>query len=313
MIREIVEYKTESDWLDLRKKDVTSTEVSALFGLSPYMTEFELYHLKQSGELMEFKETERITWGKRMEATIAEGVGEDLGLKVQPLKNYQRIPVSNMGASFDYEVLSGDKKGWLIEVKNVDWRVYKDKWTEDEAPEHIEVQIQCQMWVADRPGCILIAMVGGNDPHIIERKRDDLVCKAMQKKVEQFWRDIDKGKEPKPDYSKDADLIISLHQNSRGEVLDLTDDVVFQQDLMSYEALKSMGKNIEKELKAKKAEFLDRIGDDYSKVKFEGYSISCGMMKDTPKKEITQEMVGTFVGGRKGSRLFKVTRLKEAK
>ena len=49
MATEVIAFRSEQEWLDLRKKDITSTDVAALFNLSPYKTEFELYHEKLSG------------------------------------------------------------------------------------------------------------------------------------------------------------------------------------------------------------------------------------------------------------------------
>ena len=37
----------KQDWLEYRLLDVTSTEVSALFNVNPYQTEFELYNQKK--------------------------------------------------------------------------------------------------------------------------------------------------------------------------------------------------------------------------------------------------------------------------
>ena len=37
----------KQSWLENRLLDVTSTEVSALFNLNPYITEFELYYQKK--------------------------------------------------------------------------------------------------------------------------------------------------------------------------------------------------------------------------------------------------------------------------
>ena len=67
-------------WLQLRTRDVTSTEVSALFGLNPWMTEFELWHNKKSQAVIEIEDNERMKWGRRLEDPIAQGVAEDTGL-----------------------------------------------------------------------------------------------------------------------------------------------------------------------------------------------------------------------------------------
>ena len=49
MERQIIRPATEEEWLALRDLDVTSTMASALYGLSPYLTEYELYHERKVG------------------------------------------------------------------------------------------------------------------------------------------------------------------------------------------------------------------------------------------------------------------------
>ena len=47
----IINPKSFDHWLSLKSEDISSTESAALFGLSPYSSEFELYHEKLSGEI----------------------------------------------------------------------------------------------------------------------------------------------------------------------------------------------------------------------------------------------------------------------
>ncbi|MCR4286933.1 MAG: YqaJ viral recombinase family protein, partial [Deltaproteobacteria bacterium] len=97
----IFKYTAEAEWLALRLDDVTSTESAALFGLSPYLTEFELFHYKSTHTSGNFEESERMKWGKRFEKPIAEGIAEDLGIQVEPFKVYMRHATQRgMGSSF---------------------------------------------------------------------------------------------------------------------------------------------------------------------------------------------------------------------
>lgn len=86
--REIITHATEAAWLSDRKTVITSTEAASLFGVGVYVkTPYELYHLKAG--LIEpeaFEGNERTRWGQRLEAPIALGVAEDLGLIVEPYK-----------------------------------------------------------------------------------------------------------------------------------------------------------------------------------------------------------------------------------
>jgi hypothetical protein len=77
----IITPDSQDHWLQLRTQDVTSTESAALFGMSPYVTQFELWHRKKSGEQPEFKTNERMRWGNRLEAAIAHGIAEERGIR----------------------------------------------------------------------------------------------------------------------------------------------------------------------------------------------------------------------------------------
>lgn len=306
MDRERIERTSEQAWLEQRAKDVTSTEVSALFGLSPYMTEFELWHRKANAEIVRIQENERMTWGKRLEAVIAQGVAADEGWNIQPANYYMRIPQLLMGSSFDYSLVAGG----LIEVKNVDAVQFAQKWIDDgttlEAPEHIELQMQHQMEVADEPFCILIALVGGNRVRWVRRERDAEIGATLRERVNAFWSSVAAGKAPSADYTRDADFVIKrLHANANdGEVIEadgeLT-DLIRQYEFVSREAA-----SMEELKQATRADLLARIGTA-SKVKSDVGIISCGMTKPSQGTLVTQEMVGTYVGARQGYRNFRFT------
>lgn len=305
-----INYKTEAEWLELRKNDLTSSEAAALYDKGKYIkTRFELYHLKSTGKTVEFEETQLTKWGVRMEPVIAQGVAEDLGFTIKPLKNYQRIPSVRMGASFDYEITSGKYNGWLFEVKDVNWMVYRDEWEEHEAPEHIEFQVIQQMEVAQRPGSLIVVMDGWKQAHIIYRKRDLEVGARHRRVVQKFWEDIDSGNAPPVNYKTDADFIIGMHQQAKSESKNANDDIEFQEKVKAFEMLNTRVLADGKDLKSKKAELLDMIGDEHSKVYFDGYNISCGMSKEGKGTIITKDMVGQVIGGRKSSRRFQITKL----
>jgi predicted phage-related endonuclease len=74
--------KSKDEWLALRHKYVSSTESSALKGLSPYMTKFELYYAKKEPNPTSFEMSERMEWGLRMEEAIARAVAEKYGVEL---------------------------------------------------------------------------------------------------------------------------------------------------------------------------------------------------------------------------------------
>ena len=315
MATEIIPFTTEDAWLAQRTRDVTSTESAALFGMSPYVTAFDLWHRKRSGNVPEFKSNDRMKWGNRLEAAIAHGIAEEQGWEIRPMKEYMRDPDARMGSSFDF-VITNLGEPVHLEIKNVDYLAFRDGWIEHddgsmEAPEHIEMQVQHQMAVSGFKRAFIGAFVGGNRGVVIERQRDEDVIKAIRAKVAEFWRTVDAGQEPDPVMPDDAEVVICLNQYAEpGKILDASNDEEITRLVTEYKALCAQRDNLKDDAEVAKAALLKAIGDA-EKVLVEGFSISAGMIADTPPTLITADMVGKTYGGRKGYRNLRITAKKK--
>ncbi len=216
--REVIEYTTEEAWLEQRLTDITSTEVSALFGASPYETEFSLWHRKRNREHSPYIENERTLWGKRLQDSIATGIGQDNGWAVTPMTEYIRIPRFRAGSSFDWRIADLDGVPALLEIKNVDGIQFAQKWDKNdeegyiEGPPHIELQVQYQMLVAGVTRAVIGVLVGGNTHYALHREALPDVQNDILAAVTAFWRSIEAGIEPKPDYERDYARIAELHR-----------------------------------------------------------------------------------------------------
>lgn len=291
----ITEYHTPADeaaWHALRAQDLTSTDIAALFGLSPYKTHFELWHEKKAGEPVRIQQNERMKWGNRLEASVALGIAEDRGWAVRPFKEYARLPGLRLGASFDFRILThlpadGEQRRDLdtdaiLEIKCVDFRAFRDGWTvEDdyiEAPPHIEIQVQHQMLVSGLRRAYIGVLVGGNDVRILEREADPQVHAGIRAKAAEFWASIANGKAPDPVMPDDAAAVIRMHQYAEpGKLLDAREDAALADQLMRYHQLGSDIKRLQEDRDVLKAELLQRIGD-YEKVITAVGNISAGMV-----------------------------------
>ena len=307
----------KQSWLENRLLDVTSTEVSALYDLSPYQTEFELYHQKKEKLVVRLDDNERMLWGRNLESAIAHGAADTMGWEIYKFDDYLSNPETRMGSSFDYKITKSNKFDQpdegvgILEIKNVDGVAYRKNWKDDgngniEAPEHIELQIQHQMEVADIKWCALVALVGGNTQKIIFRKRDRAIGEDLTKKVGEFWTKVKAGTPPSIDYLKDAEYMIkTLHnQADAGVILDADEDLdkLIDDYNMINKELHSMSKTKD----SIKAQILER-SQKASKILSKYGTISCGMSKESKGKLITKDMVGTYQGPRKGYRMFRFT------
>jgi len=291
MVAKTLTPASRAEWLAARHKVITSTEIAALFGCNPYMTEFELYHHKRAGTPAEFEETERMKWGSRLESVIAQGVSEDLGLESRPMKDFMYDEELRIGASFDYFYSDHG----ILEIKNVDGLVYSNEWIDGEAPLHIELQVQTQLLVSERTHAIIAPLIGGNKVIPIERERDEAVMRAIKDKVKEFW---ERTSPPDPDFKKDAEFIISQYKHAEpNKVMLANPEIDALADMYSKYA--AIEKKAEEKKKAVKAKILMAIGD-CEKVKGNGYSISAGLIGPS-----------SYVVNKEGYRNFKVNRSKK--
>ena len=269
---QIINYIDETEWLKLREIDVTSSDVAVLFDHSPYCTLFEYWHRKKNNLTIAFEETERTKWGKRYEAPTAEGLAEDYGWKIKPLKCYMRHDaVQGMGSSFDYEIEENGEIG-ILEIKCVDYKEYKAKWLVDdevEAPLHIELQLQHQLEVADRNFGYIAAMIGGNKPVVVRRERDREIGRHICRRINEFWKSIRDNIEPLPDFKRDGDVIKMLYGDADGQEVDLSNNNRIASLIAEYPALQVAASEAKKAQEAAKAEIaaamktasLGRVGD----------------------------------------------------
>lgn len=301
-MREFISIESEEQWLAERAKDVTSTGMAALFGLSPYTTKFEMYHAHKSGLHLPFDENDRVKKGKRMEMHAAEEVALKLDAAVKKIDWYARIPNERMGSSFDYELTMPDGELVLLELKAVDHFRHKETWLDDEAPPHIEIQLQHQLECADKyDHGVIAAFTGIYDFTLYERERDRDMGQALRRAARAFWEDVDVGREPSVDFSRDQSVLDLLYKSAGGEPIDATKDVELDALIAKHVRLGREIKIMDEDRDATKAQIhrkLENAGGAWT----ENGKVITKWTKDSVGTLVTSDMVGTYIGARKGYR-----------
>lgn len=306
MQREVFKPATKDEWLRLRTQDLTSTEVSALFGVNPYLTAFELWHSKKSGLVTSLEENERMFWGNILQDAIADGLAKKRNWQVRKKSEYIRLTDHRLGSSFDFELVNEEGAYALLEVKNVDAIQFKQKWEVDddkniEAPMHIEFQAQHQMLVSGIPWVNIGALVGGNDVQVLPREKDADVHAAIIAKGAEFWKSIEENRPPTPDFDKDAAFIQSLYAFAEPDsILDARGNGQIEQLAALYKQYGDAAKEAEEKKQGVKAQMLQLI-NTAEKVVGDRFTISAGNVAST--------IVPSFE--RKGFRNFRINWKKE--
>jgi putative phage-type endonuclease len=266
--------RRESTWHRLRSGDVTATAAAALYGASPYMTPFDLFHRLAGNVEVVFGENERMLWGKRLQNAIALGICQDNGWRIvdrHPFLYARSARFAHMGASPDFVIADDARPAiglGLLEIKNVDTFIAKDEWTADESPVHIEFQLQHQLEACDLGWGVVGGLIGGNDTRVYRRDRDRDVGDDIGSRINELFARIERNDPPAPDYLADYETIRTLYRNAAiGKELDLeaVEPDEAQRLLALIEADHAAGlrfKESEEDKKRARAELIESIGDN---------------------------------------------------
>ncbi len=212
----IFSFKNETEWLRERSKDLTSTEVAALLGMSEYKSRFRLWQEKAGLIESDFEDNPFTTWGRRLQNTVALGIAEDMGWIVEDLSLlYVRHPDLKFGSSLDQKVICDERGVGLQEIKTT--FIFSDErgWTKSAAPIPYEMQLQAQLHNAKKNGesfdfGVISALDGRKSTRNYFRQYDPTFGLLLENEVADFWQSIREGKPPDPDYIADEELIYSM-------------------------------------------------------------------------------------------------------
>jgi putative phage-type endonuclease len=305
---------SEAEWHGLRRKHVGSTESPALFGISPYMTAFELAVAKKENISL-FRENERTKWGQRLQGVIADAFEEEYGARVERADHrYYTIEEVRAGCTIDHIIHDVESDGpmkeclnkhgpGILEIKNVDKWEFHEKWADGEAPPHIELQIQHQMTVTGyKWGCIF-AFVGGNNVMPVYRTHEPQIGERIIESVNDFWTKIGNGILPPPELPEDAAIMCKLYGKVEPEkVYDAREDECLRGLVRDYKVARASATKYEADAKSLQATILSRINDAERVINCGSYSIWAGRVEG-----------GHVEYEREGYRGFKVTEKKRGK
>ncbi len=310
----IIVFNGPDDWHRLRAQNVGASDIAALFGYSPWTTEWKLY-MEKSGQLPPGDEKKWMTRGRHFEPAIASYAREVFELDVVKVEHYWTDDhCAGLGASLDY-TLQGDL-GVPVEIKWVENYEGWD-WSGDELttiPDYYLFQVQHQMACTGAPYGILIAFIAGAVKKMVI-PRSDAIIGALRMRVTKFWEDITKKLEPKVDFLKDADTIfdIAKHRPLRTIELPAIAHALFETVI----AEKAIAKAADEKVTAAEAELLKMvldagIGNDGMAVAACGdYTMKLTKVADNPGKIVTGDMVGSVIGVRKGYLRTTIAKKKE--
>lgn len=212
-------------WLERRRKTVGASEVSALFGASPWESPMSLWAKKVGLVVDDGEETEWQRWGNLLEPVICDEYSRQTGRTVIDHGRYAvrySATCEHLTATLDREVVSrnGVDGPGCMDAKNVvafklaDW--------EDVPPLIYQMQVQAQMEVTGARWGSLAALIGGNTFRWADVERNEPFIELMRRKVDAFMRHVE-TQTPPPVDGKDAttEVLKRLYPTDSGETVAL--------------------------------------------------------------------------------------------
>lgn len=252
------------EWLALRRLGLGGSDAAAACGLSSWTSRLGLY-LDKIGEGLEVEESERMYWGKKQEATIADEYALRTGdVLVEVPHIIQSVRQPFMLANLDRAILSEEKGPGVLECKTVDRFIFKlQGWGEagtDKVPQEYLLQVMHYMAVTGWTWVRVAVLIGGNEFRIYNVPRDEALIMSLTEMEEMFWASVENRTPPEADYNHATtqDLLRKLYPNTNGEVLDLSD---LGADHEALAEAKSMMKELEGAERFHKNRILAAMGE----------------------------------------------------
>lgn len=227
------------DWHAIRLKNIGGSEIAGLFGVqADYAQSAYTLHMVKSGRIpappVDDSPGSRIWFGIKLEATIAQIAAELHGWDIQKGGYCTDDTTPGMACSLDYiitkpgpeEIKLGFTGPGVLQIKNVDGLQFRQKWTSDEPPFPILLQLQHEIACADCTWGVIVGMVGGNELPAYRYARREKTITLIRARVAAFWTGLRDARPPLVDGSDStAAAVAELYPALGIELpLDLTTD-----------------------------------------------------------------------------------------
>lgn len=175
-----------------RRKGLGGTDISAICGLDPRRSAFDVYCSKVGLLDDVVRETNERMWaGKKLERAIAEMYSEREGRRIHwwdQVSRHQKREWQLASADF---FVDGNPMRIGADSKNVSWE-FSHLWGEDgseDVPDWISMQMHWYLAFYDIEQWHIAALFGGNDFRVFKLKRDFELEEMLLDAGERFWRD----------------------------------------------------------------------------------------------------------------------------
>lgn len=268
---------SEEDWLDYRRRGIGGSDVSAIFGTSPFRTARDLYYDKLNIASVEDDEGNWVAMemGHLLEPLVAKIFERKTGYRVYQIKKmFQHPQYPWMLADVDYFVELPDGTTAILEIKTTNYNARDNWWMngKETVPVYYESQGRHYMAVTDLDRCFFCCLYGNNEEEVIIREvKRDLEYEAEMVFLEQYFWENHVQRHVPPPYTESGALIIEsarkhfgpADKNAPAVALDLDMTAKLMQYLRLLDEKKNAevySKEIDKDIQRLKALLIAEMG-----------------------------------------------------
>jgi putative phage-type endonuclease len=226
MTVETIKIESRQQWLALRMRDLTASDIGAAAGVSPYKTPLALY-AEKAGLLMPEADSNIMRRGRWMEAAVIEALhDEQPGWRIMRPRVYLRDDELRIGATPDATAVTDYGEVVNVQCKVVARPTYERQWS-DGPPVHYVLQALCEGMLQGMASVIAALVVDtySADLYLHPVPRHPGAEARMKTLSSEFWQRVANRTPPLADYAADADTVAAMWPQSQPDpVLDLSGD-----------------------------------------------------------------------------------------
>jgi predicted phage-related endonuclease len=270
---------SDDQWHALRRQVVGASEAGALVGEHEYLTYWGLW-AKKSGKLADTPDNSAMERGRRLEPVAVQMIRDrNPSWDVTAERVHYSDHEFGIGATPDCIVDDPERGRGVIQIKSVAPQVFRQSWRGDsdavKPPVWIAIQalVEAELTGAKWAAVAPLVVDYGIDLPLIEVPLHAGIIDTIKSEALAFWRQVHEGREPEPDYRRDAALIRAALGADDGSEIDLSQDTEVMLLLSARDSLMDRMKQDEKDKSEIDGRLVHRMGNA-ARARFNGGYIS---------------------------------------
>lgn len=224
-----------------RKNYLGSSDIAALFGLSPFATAYDVY-LEKTGKLDPAKqETDYQNLGNEFEPILLNRAERDIGKILRNQFRSARKAGLPIGSHIDGIATEQQERPVEAKCSGVFWPV-DERWGEpgtDEVPDRVILQCQTHLICTDKDLCYVPVLMRGAKYAMYVIGRDESVINHICETAVKFWNTCVKTDTPPTDSYPSLPIITQIHREPE-TIVTVPDELV--EDWLNAKAAESAAK-----------------------------------------------------------------------